>query len=98
MMARLTGLEPATSGVTGRHSNQLSYTRVSQLYANRRMNYGFGGTKSSNLNALMEKIFNHAKKLELYCGIVLRKAVWCVTPSLAKSAGTRYSVMKYREL
>ncbi len=28
-MARVTGLEPATSGVTGRHSNQLSYTRVS---------------------------------------------------------------------
>ena len=26
----MTGLEPATSGVTGRHSNQLSYTRVSQ--------------------------------------------------------------------
>ena len=26
-MARLTGLEPATSGVTGRHSNQLSYNR-----------------------------------------------------------------------
>ena len=26
-MARVTGLEPATSGVTGRHSNQLSYTR-----------------------------------------------------------------------
>ena len=25
----MTGLEPATSGVTGRHSNQLSYTRVS---------------------------------------------------------------------
>jgi hypothetical protein len=23
----LTGLEPATSGVTGRHSNQLSYNR-----------------------------------------------------------------------
>ncbi len=30
-MARLTGLEPATSGVTGRHSNQLSYNR--SLYA-----------------------------------------------------------------
>ena len=28
-MARLTGLEPATSGVTGRHSNQLSYNRYS---------------------------------------------------------------------
>ena len=26
-LARVTGLEPATSGVTGRHSNQLSYTR-----------------------------------------------------------------------
>ena len=27
-MAGATGLEPATSGVTGRHSNQLSYTRI----------------------------------------------------------------------
>ena len=29
MMARLTGLEPATPGVTGRYSNQLSYNRAS---------------------------------------------------------------------
>ncbi len=31
-MARVTGLEPATSGVTGRHSNRLSYTRAPQTF------------------------------------------------------------------
>ncbi len=37
-MARVTGLEPATSGVTGRHSNQLSYTRVRMvLFPKRKM-------------------------------------------------------------
>ena len=30
-MARLTGLEPATPGVTGRYSNQLSYNRASYV-------------------------------------------------------------------
>ncbi len=33
-MARLTGLEPATPGVTGRYSNQLSYNRaIPVIYA-----------------------------------------------------------------
>ncbi len=30
-VARLTGLEPATPGVTGRYSNQLSYNRAWRL-------------------------------------------------------------------
>jgi hypothetical protein len=48
-MARVTGLEPATSGVTGRHSNQLSYTRA--MYARKRRRaipcVGVGGLISS---------------------------------------------------
>ena len=31
-MARVTGLEPAASGVTGRRSNQLSYTRALDIH------------------------------------------------------------------
>jgi hypothetical protein len=35
-MARVTGLEPAASGVTGRRSNQLSYTRSGNALAFRK--------------------------------------------------------------
>ena len=36
-VARLTGLEPATPGVTGRYSNQLSYNRaMNVIYASRK--------------------------------------------------------------
>ena len=38
-MARVTGLEPATSGVTGRRSNQLSYTRIRCGLLRGRWNY-----------------------------------------------------------
>ena len=86
MMARLTGLEPATSGVTGRHSNQLSYTRLPQIHANRRMNYGFGDVKSSSLNPELKKIFIHVIKPAVANGLALRKASWCGTPSLATCA------------
>ena len=34
LMARRTGLEPATPGVTGRYSNQLSYHRASTVKDN----------------------------------------------------------------
>lgn len=46
-VARLTGLEPATPGVTGRYSNQLSYNRAApNLFGvSRGLCLGFGGVK-----------------------------------------------------
>ena len=43
----MTGLEPATSGVTGRRSNQLSYTRIharSMITTNREEAAGYPAT------------------------------------------------------
>ena len=41
-VARATGLEPATSGVTGRHSNQLSYAPTEE-----RRGYGWPHGRST---------------------------------------------------
>ena len=46
-MARTTGLEPATSGVTGRHSNRLSYVRPASRSAAMAAVYGEAPTLSS---------------------------------------------------
>ena len=47
-MARLTGLEPATPGVTGRYSNQLSYNRIAaRARPNVEGYYGTGAAPSS---------------------------------------------------
>ena len=45
-LARVTGLEPATSGVTGRRSNQLSYTRS---FSGQHLGLGFRTVKRSRL-------------------------------------------------
>ena len=64
-MARVTGLEPATSGVTGRHSNQLSYTRaldehVSAVFVVGAVDKGFATGCQAQLrqhNSKQEKVF-----------------------------------------
>jgi hypothetical protein len=58
-MARVTGLEPATSGVTGRHSNQLSYTRVPAWEPRL---YGRASGLSTNLNKVFSAFLHSPAK------------------------------------
>ncbi len=57
-MARETGLEPATSGVTGRHSNQLSYSRTDRCRSIRVVELGLKGAaiaSQAGLESIGEK-------------------------------------------
>ena len=40
-----TGLEPATSAVTGRHSNQLNYRSVARFYGTAKIRAAAGSSK-----------------------------------------------------
>ena len=78
-MARLTGLEPATSGVTGRHSNQLSYNRPlpadlhqrgvllgtdgGTVKHKKRLNHGF---LKSMLTRCCGYALNHVNKVQIF--------------------------------
>ncbi len=50
----MTGLEPATSGVTGRRSNQLSYTRVRRLAEARCVVYEQSAVRSSGFQHALQ--------------------------------------------
>jgi hypothetical protein len=68
-MARVTGLEPATSGVTGRHSNQLSYTRAfpyrERQAASRGRRLGAGGGTVKQVEAIKSAQNHRCKGLAL---------------------------------
>jgi hypothetical protein len=66
-MAEPTGLEPATSDVTGRRSNQLNYDSANSIFqiiseisnSNLRSQYGrHGGTRTPNLFLVREAVYH----------------------------------------
>ena len=55
-MAEPTGLEPATSDVTGRRSNQLNYDSAKNSFALRLGRHG--GTRTPNLFLVREAVYH----------------------------------------
>ena len=64
-MARVTGLEPATSGVTGRHSNQLSYTRN---YSGERIRRSRVGLRLSIFEVKPRVCYSEKNLQRIFCG------------------------------
>ena len=66
-VARVTGLEPATSGVTGRHSNQLSYNRTFYHYTFKLLVLSIVKKKILKINKHMLKLkSNNFSKMVCY--------------------------------
>ena len=76
-VARVTGLEPAASGVTGRRSNQLSYTRAERL--------GFNIGQSQSQSFEPPTVFTRAVEAPSFGGrfVVAREAA-CQSPNCKK--------------
>ena len=70
-MAGSTGLEPATSGVTGRRSNQLSYTRVFGVAAH--LGAGLWGVNHRRLDFLAVLDFLLVRLSRVGQGTVLKQ-------------------------
>ena len=79
-MAGATGLEPATSGVTGQRSNQLSYAPAKKAWA---ASYGMPPTQSMGYNLKKVTRATDAKEVgvenpseETFCRPNQRLSVW----------------------